>query len=150
MSEIKSPATPLHQPILFNALPSVFLWFGLPIYGKSLGADALAIGGLYSVVAATMVVLRPVVGWGLDRFGRKRFFVTALVFTAIAMSVFAFARNLAGLYLARSLQGIAGAVMGVSVNTIVADLTGEAGRGQAMGRVNELEARGGIFGGFIG
>ena len=108
MSKIKSASASLHRPILFA--PTVFLWFGLPIYGKSLGADAVAIGGLYSIFTISTLLLRPAVGFALDRFGRKGFLVTALGFTAVTMGAFAFARLI---------QGIGGAIMGVGAHQAV-------------------------------
>jgi MFS family permease len=144
------PPALLHRPILFSALPFVFLAFGLPVYSKRLGASAFEIGGLYSVVTATALLLRPVVGWGLDRHGRKLFLVTALGIDAVAMGIFAFSDTVFELYLARFVQGIGSALMWVSVYTIIADLSGPRDRGKAMGHVDEMIARGGIIGALAG
>lgn len=141
----------LRQPVLFGSLAFTFLLFGLPIYGKSLGASALAIGGLFSVFTMTMTVLRPLVGWAVDHFGRRAFIVIALVSYAAAMALFALATSLGGLYLARIVQGVASSLMGISVITIVADLTSPGDRGKEMGRIIEVQTRGeilGVFGGF--
>jgi MFS family permease len=141
----------LHQPVLFGSLALTFLLFGLPIYGKSLGASALAIGGLFSVFTMTMTVLRPLVGWAVDHFGRRAFIVIGLASYAAAMALFALATSLGGLYLARIVQGVASSLMGISVITIVADLTSPGDRGKEMGRIIEVQTRGeiiGVFGGF--
>lgn len=146
----KHPTASLYLPILLVSLPLAFLHFGLPIYGKELGASALAIGGLFSALTVTMVVLRPAIGWGLDRFGRKAFFVAAMVSYAVAMALFAYANSLSSLYLARLAQGTAASLMWVSVRTIVADLASPGDRGAAMGRINQAASLGQISGALAG
>jgi MFS family permease len=146
----KQPTAPLYLPVLLASLPLAFLHFGLPIYGKALGASALAIGGLFSALTISMVVLRPMIGWGLDRFGRKAFFVAALASFAVAMALFAYSSTLGSLYLARLAQGVAASLMWVSVRTIVADLASPEDRGGAMGRVNQAASFGQLYGALAG
>ncbi len=139
----------LHRPIFLASLGFTFLAFALPIYSKSLGATALAIGGLYSVFTVTTVIIRPFVGRALDRYGRKPFLLAGFIGYTLAMTVFALAKNLDGLYLARIFQGLASALLWISVNTIVADLSPVEERGRLMGRIGETSARAEITGMFI-
>ncbi len=68
------PAPTYLLPIFLGSASFVFLNFGLPIYTRSLGADAVAIGGMYTAFTFTMLLARPLVGWALDRYGRRWFF----------------------------------------------------------------------------
>ena len=137
-------------PVFFGSVAFVFLNFGLPIYAKSLGADAVEIGGMYTAFTLTMLLIRPVVGWALDRYGRRWFFTFAFLFYALAMYTFSGANSLGDFYLARFLQGIGASLMWVSARTIIADLTTTGDRGRQMGRLTSVSVQGGMLGGFYG
>ena len=137
-------------PVFFGSVAFVFLNFGLPIYAKSLGADAVEIGGMYTAFTLTMLLIRPVVGWALDRYGRRWFFTFAFLFYALAMYTFSGANSLGDFYLARFLQGIGASLMWVSARTIIADLTTTGDRGRQMGRLASVSVQGGMLGGFYG
>ena len=137
-------------PVFFGSVAFVFLNFGLPIYAKSLGANAVEIGGMYTAFTLTMLLIRPVVGWALDRYGRRWFFTFAFLFYALAMYTFSGANSLGDFYLARFLQGIGASLMWVSARTIIADLTTTGDRGRQMGRLTSVSVQGGMLGGFYG
>jgi DHA1 family multidrug resistance protein-like MFS transporter len=137
-------------PVMFGALSFGFLSFILPVYTHELGADAVQIGGLFSVFTLTLLAARPIVGWLLDRFGRRWFFAASLGFYVIAMLVFSRAEGLTDFYVARLVQGVGAALMWVSARTIIADVTVADGAGRAMGRLTQAGARGILLGGFWG
>ncbi len=124
--------------------------FALPIFAKSSGATALEIGGLFSVYTFVMVIVRPLVGVGLDRYGRKTFIIGAFIVYAAAhlifSAVFSFSNPLEGLYLGRVVQGLAASLMLITVDTITADLTTPEKRATAMGRNTEQQMRGAMAG----
>ncbi|NOX52714.1 MAG: MFS transporter [Gammaproteobacteria bacterium] len=136
--------------VFLGSTAFVFLNFGLPIRADDLGMSAVAIGGMYTVFTGTMLLVRPLVGYYLDRVGRRWFFTSAFFFYSIAMGVFAGSSDEMDFYLARFLQGIGASLMWVSARTIVADTNDQSSRGVAMGRLTTTSVRGSMMGAFYG
>ncbi|HEY5870671.1 MAG TPA: MFS transporter [Candidatus Tectomicrobia bacterium] len=142
-------SAPLHWPILLCSLPLFILSFLLPIHAKQLGASATSIGGMYSVIALIMVLMRPPVGWAMDRLGRKGFLVAGFVCYAGAMGLFAIAQDVTMLYLARLVQGFGRALTWIAAYTIAIECTTPQQRGEALGRVDGDANRGALYGALI-
>ena len=128
----------------------VFLNFSLPVRADDLGFSATAIGGMYAVFTGTILLIRPLVGFFLDRYGRRWFFTAAFVFYTAAMTVFAQGDTLVDFYMARLLQGLGASLMWVSARTMVADLNDTGSRGEAMGRLTTTSVRGSMLGAVYG
>lgn len=137
-------------PVFLGSASFVFLNFLLPVYTRQLGADAIAIGGMYTAFILSMLVFRPLVGWALDRYGRRWFFSGAFLFYMLAMWTFSGADGLADFFLGRALQGVGAALMWVSARTIVVDVTEEGERGRQMGRLTSRSVQGAMVGAFYG
>lgn len=146
----KNTTSILYYPMMLTGMAFTFLMFFLPIYSKQMGASALEIGGLYSIFTITVLVGRPVVGWAIDRYGRKRFLVAAIIGYALTMFFFSYAGSLPGLYLARFTQGVASSLFWITIRTIITDLSEVTDRGTNMGKLMEANNRGGLIGIFIG
>jgi MFS family permease len=131
------------------SFPNVFLTFSLPIVAKNMGASAVEIGALFSLFTISLMVLRPLVGMGLDRYGRRPFFIAALAIYGVTNLIFALSDNLDGLYLGRLCQGIGASLLFISIDTITADLTEPEVRAAAMGENIEKLTRGGMYGAFL-
>lgn len=147
---VSGPFSTMHWALLLVSLPFGILNFVLPIYGRSVGASAVEIGVLFSAFSLMMVVLRPLVGAGLDRFGRRWFFIAGLAAYGCSMIGFAYAAEIWGLVIARVLQGAASALLWLATTAIVADLAGANDRGRSFGSVVQSSNQGGIIGTFIG
>lgn len=126
------------------------LTFLLPIYSRLLQASALAIGGLFSIFSATTMIARPLVGWGIDRIGRKLFLIIALAGYSAAMFIMAFSDRLSLLYLGRVMQGLASSFMWITAYTIAADLSLVGERARSVARVDAAVAQGGLYGSIPG
>ena len=83
--------TSLHRlrfSVFLISLPFGMLQLGLPLVARELGASTLVIGGLLSVSALIIVAVQPVVGLGLDRFGRRPFLIVGLLGFAFSNAIF--------------------------------------------------------------
>ncbi len=148
-SNAKHLAT-LNQIQLLVCLPLFMLSISLPMLGKSLGANAVEIGLLFSVYTLVSVALRPLVGAGLDRFGRRWIFLAGLAASALAMGGYAFSASVSGLVVTRILDGASAAIYGLTISAIVADLADAQSRGSAFGRLSQFAAQGSIVGALLG
>ena len=140
----------IHTSVFLFSLSFGFVSFILPIYSKELGASALEIGGLFSILTITTLIFRPVTGWALDRFGRKPFLVFGLLLLSCSRFIYVFADSISVLYLARFITGISTLFLSVSVLTIVSDLANPTERGKEMGKIGQVLARSSILGVFFG
>lgn len=131
-------------------MPMVFILFGLPLRAEDLGASGFEIGILFSIFTVALLVLRPLVGIGLDRIGRRPFFIAAMIFYLFANSLYAIGDTINGLYFARAFHGIGFALLAITAETITADLTEQKNRAEAMGGNIASQSRGGMIGAFMG
>jgi MFS family permease len=122
----------------------------LPVYGREIGADVVEIGLFYSAFSIMTVVLRPLVGRALDRFGRRPFFIIGLAAYGVAMASFATGDSVGQVLLARIMQGVASSFVWLAAYAITADVAGSLQRGRAFGSVIQASTRGSIVGVFAG
>ena len=115
-----------------------------------MGASALAIGGLLAVYALIIVVAQPVVGYGLDRFGRRPFLITGLLGYAVSNAIFGLASDVRGLFLAQLTQGLGSGLLWLAMLAVVSDLAPEDNLGQEYGRIEEMSIRGILIGTVVG
>ncbi|HIG42806.1 MAG: MFS transporter [bacterium] len=140
----------LRRCLFLVSVPLFFVTFALPVQSKALGASAVEIGGLFSLFTFSILLMRPVIGFGIDYFGRRIFFLFAMVFYIGAYTGYAVADGLQTMYIARFFQGLGAALMLISVDTMTSDLVPASDRGQAMGANVEIQARSSVVGATIG
>jgi len=135
--------------MFFVAQPFFIMGLLLPVYGKGVGANALEIGLIFSAFSLVTIIMRPIVGWALDRFGRRPFFVIGMLAYALTMTAFAYSDSVWNFVGARLLQGLASAFAMLSSSAIIADITTETNRAQAFGKLAQANSWGSIIGAFL-
>jgi MFS family permease len=140
----------LFLSILIMSLPFGVLDFVLPIYGHEIGASAFEIGLFFTVYSIMLVILRPLVGRGIDRLGRRPFLLIGLGGYAVTMFLFAAAKGVNGLIAARTLQGISSAFLWLAARSMIADTAQSDTRANSFGKLDQANYQGGILGTFPG
>jgi len=140
----------LRRSLFLVSMPIFFINFSLPVQAKALGANATEIGWLIGLFSFTLLFMRPLVGFGMDRFGRRPFFLAALFLYVFTYAGYGFAQELEAIYAGRILQGFAAAMLLVAVDTITADLTDSTSLGNEMGKNIQAQTRSTFVGAFIG
>lgn len=140
----------LKTSIMLGSLAFGFMSFILPVYTKRIGGNALTIGGLFSIFSIVTLILRPLIGKGIDTYGRKRFFISAFIFYAISMFLLSYATNITLLYISRFIQAIGSSLMWISAYSIAIDVADKEKRGNIIGQVDGASSKGAFFGAIIG
>jgi MFS family permease len=140
----------LRRVIFLVSLPFGILHFVLPIYGKEIGADAVQIGLFFSAFSLMTVLLRPLVGAALDRYGRRPFLLAGLSGYGLTMLAFAFSEQVWTVVVARTAQGVASACLWLATDAITADTAAAGDRGLSFGSVAQSRMQGALLGTFLG
>jgi DHA1 family solute carrier family 18 vesicular amine transporter 1/2 len=122
----------------------------LPDYAQRFHASPTTVGLLFGSFGVTLLLFSIPMGALSDRWGRKNPMIAALALLAAATTLFAYARSLPVLFLARMIQGAADAMTWVVGFALIADLYGPDERGRAMGLTMAGSMSGFIVGPFLG
>jgi multidrug resistance protein len=107
----------------------------LPDLSQRLGATPTTIGILFGSFGLTLLAVSVPMGAVSDRVGRRLPLVAGMIALALASVLFAFARSLSWLFVARLVQGAADGVTWVVGFALIADRYGPEDRGRVMGYV---------------
>lgn len=140
----------LRLSVLLVSLPFGIIPLVLPLVAREMGASALVTGGLLAVSALIIVALQPVVGLGVDRFGRRAFLIVGLLGYALSNAIFGLVTGIAGLFLAQLAQGIGSGLLWLAALAIISDLAADDSLGQVYGGVEEMSVRGLLVGTLVG
>ena len=104
-----------------------------PRFAKlALGADALGFGIAIGAFSVAALLLRPVVGWASDRFGRRPLLVGGSIVTVVGLLLHVVATDLLVFTLARCLLGAGEGFFFVAALAAAADIAPEERRGEAI------------------
>jgi MFS family permease len=104
-----------------------------PRFAKfALGADAIGVGVAIGAFSVAALLLRPLVGWSSDRFGRKPLLVGGSLLTVGALVLHLVASDIAVFILARCMLGAGEGFFLVSSLAAASDIAPEERRGEAI------------------
>ncbi|HZG80105.1 MAG TPA: MFS transporter [Brevibacillus sp.] len=126
----------------------------LPDMQQTFHASAFTINLTVSVFTLVLALMQLVYGPLVDRIGRRRVLLPALLLFVLASIGCAYAPSLASLLFFRALQGIGFAAIPITAATVIGDLFAGAKRAEAMGTYQMMlglgPALGPLVGGWLG
>ncbi|MFJ8262966.1 MFS transporter [Rummeliibacillus sp. NPDC094406] len=144
--------------ILLSNIFIAFLGVGLiipvmPSFMNIMHLSGKTMGNLVAVFAVAQLLMSPLAGRWVDRYGRKKIITIGLFLFGISELIFGLGTHVSVLYLSRMLGGISAAFIMPGVTAYVADITSVQERPKAMGYISAAISTGFIigpgFGGFI-
>jgi DHA1 family tetracycline resistance protein-like MFS transporter len=140
--------------IIFTTVVIDLVGFGivlpiLPLWAETFGASPVQIGMITASYAVMQLIFAPVWGRVSDRYGRRPVILVSLAGSAVAALMIGLAGTLLLLFVARVLQGIAGASY-AAAQAYVADVTTREERAKGMGMIGAAFGLGFILGPAIG
>jgi MFS family permease len=123
----------------------------LPIYlSKSLGAEEMQVGMLFTTGAATGAISSIFLGRVADRIGRKPLVVSSQLLFAAAMILYSSISTYIHAFPIHIIEGFGWAMVSISAPALIADIAGRERRGEAMGVYNTVWNLGWVVGPFLG
>ncbi|SCM79158.1 Arabinose efflux permease family protein [uncultured Sporomusa sp.] len=105
----------------------------LPVYAIKLGGTSASAGLVIGIFTISSVIIRPFVGYALDRYGRKLIIMAGLLLFAICVLSYTWAWSLTVLLLLRFLHGFTWGVTSTATNTTATDIIPKSRLGEGMG-----------------
>ena len=105
----------------------------LPIFARRLGASDATVGFIMAAFGVTSLLLRPLAGWGADRFGRRPLMLAGAAIFAVTSVAYGWVAGAVGLVLVRLAHGCGMGLYPTAASAMVADLTPPGRRGEVLG-----------------
>ncbi|TYS24066.1 multidrug efflux MFS transporter Bmr [Bacillus subtilis] len=141
--------------ILLTNLFIAFLGIGLvipvtPTIMNELHLSGTSVGYMVACFAVTQLIISPIGGRWVDRFGRKIMIVIGLLFFSVSEFLFGIGKTVEILFISRMLGGISAAFIMPGVTAFIADITTIKTRPKALGYMSAAISTGFIIGPGIG
>ncbi|MFJ7951815.1 MFS transporter [Lysinibacillus sp. NPDC096418] len=141
--------------ILLSNLFIAFLGIGLvipvlPTLMNELGITGEVVGYMVAAFAITQLLVSPIAGRMVDRFGRKIMIVIGLFIFGVSEFLFGLGRSVEILFISRMLGGVSAAFIMPAVTAFIADITTMDQRPKALGFMSAAISTGFIVGPGIG
>lgn len=112
----------------------------LPLYVAERLGDEAVVGLVVGSLTFTAMLVRPLFGWAIDQYGRKRILIlSALLFGVVGLS-YPLAVSLFALLAIRIVQGLGWSGVPPSTSTIVADLIPPSRRGEGIAYLSTTQS----------
>lgn len=105
----------------------------LPIYVKDLGGTKGVIGWVTGLFTISALIIRPFIGAGLDRFGRKWIFLLGLIIFIIVTGAYSFLPTIGLILMFRFIHGFGWGASSTASSTIATDIIPKKRFGEGMG-----------------
>lgn len=105
----------------------------LPVFVKQLGGTESQIGLVTGIFTLSAVLVRPLSGGLIDRYGRRPFMIGGLMFFALTMYLYDWVGGLVYLVALRMFHGVSWAISTNAIATTVTDIIPSVRRGEGMG-----------------
>jgi DHA1 family tetracycline resistance protein-like MFS transporter len=143
-----------HLVIIFVTVFIYLLGFGIiipvmPILSRDFGASSTQVGMLMAIFSLMQFLFSPFWGRLSDKFGRRPILLICLLGEGLAYLLFASARSLEGLFVARALAGFFGASL-ATASAYISDVTPEDSRSKGMALIGAAFGLGFVFGPALG
>src|SRR5690625_24213 len=122
----------------------------LPTIMNELHLTGSMVGYLVSAFAIMQLLVSPIAGQWVDKFGRKRMIVIGLIIFSFSELLFGLGKVVEALFISRILGGISAAFIMPAVTAFIADITTMEARSKALGYMSAAISTGFIIGPGIG
>lgn len=141
--------------LLLTNLFIAFLGIGLvipvlPTIMNELGLSGKMVGYLVAAFAVSQLLISPLAGKWVDRFGRKPMIIMGLLIFSFSELLFGLGKTVEMLFASRLLGGVSAAFIMPAVTAFIADITTMNMRSRAMGYMSAAISTGFIIGPGIG